>query len=138
MSEHTKEPWRIAHDEGDEYYIEVTSRLSGHTCQLGSGYFSKDDARRIVACVNACAGIPDSALEEAAKCANSGRFGTMAALYKAQRDELHKEILGMKCYINNPSAWDHFSQNVSDSILRLVALVDREAAIANAEKPPCA
>jgi len=49
---------------------------------------------------------------------------------KAQLDGLLEAILGMKSYINNPSAWDHFSQNVSDSILRLVALVDEEAALA--------
>ncbi len=70
MSEHTPEPWKTcADDEEDfdsEYYIEVRSKYSGNLCQLGSSTFSRDDARRIVTCVNACAGMYDPAAEIAA------------------------------------------------------------------------
>lgn len=110
MSEHTKEPWRIAHDEGDEYYIEATSRLSGHTCQLGSGYFSKDDASRIVACVNACEGISTSLLERATP------FDT-ALFFKSQRDELLAALVKIE-------------RNTLDANMAAIA----RSAIANAEK----
>lgn len=62
MDKYTPEPWKVRKD-GDEYYIEILSKYSGHLCQLGSGCFSKEDARRIVACVNACAGIETETLE---------------------------------------------------------------------------
>ena len=61
MSEHTKEPWK---------YIEVIGGCSVYAGQIQilSYMYSPDaenraNARRIVACVNACAGITIEALE---------------------------------------------------------------------------
>ena len=58
MSEHTKEPWvfRMA----DKYHEGTISGKHGGT--VVNGHFSEDNARRIVACVNACAGLPTEAL----------------------------------------------------------------------------
>lgn len=42
---------------------------------------------RILACVNACEGVPMSVLEQAAECAAAGKFGTAAAKYKSLLDE---------------------------------------------------
>lgn len=63
MSEHTKEPWS---------FLAGTDRDGEHSCSifsdgkqiLGDGIeCSEVDARRIVACVNACAGISTKTLE---------------------------------------------------------------------------
>lgn len=93
MSEHTKEPWRLGKASSvvaDEPVIGMngSDAVEYYGWHLICESIVPSNARRIVACVNACAGIPDNVLEEAAKCAASGRFGTMAAMYKAKRDEL--------------------------------------------------
>jgi len=58
MSEHTPEPWGYAPDQADD--------LGGQTIRCPSGMLlgtacAEDDAKRIVACVNACAYIKDPA-----------------------------------------------------------------------------
>jgi len=50
---------------------------------------TRANARRIVACVNACVGVPTEALERAGECADHGVIPTLAAQYKAERDALH-------------------------------------------------
>lgn len=57
MSDHTKELWRL-NDQftGSIFYEE---QCIGRCCEP----LSKANARRIVACVNACAGIPTEVLE---------------------------------------------------------------------------
>lgn len=62
MSEHTKEPWDLELTESiagklDKLILEKkTEKWIGWT-------YEESDARRIVACVNACAGIPTGILE---------------------------------------------------------------------------
>lgn len=54
VSEHTKEPWRVEdliEIWGDDNYLFFIAQLNGF------------DARRIVACVNACAGLSNEYLE---------------------------------------------------------------------------
>lgn len=70
MREHTKEPWGYepTGNQDDEYWITWTGHPTsiGVTCNAVTGPGSKDaeaNARRIVACVNACCGIPTAALE---------------------------------------------------------------------------
>ncbi len=68
MTKHTQEPW-VDQCEGADYSV-------WHRGPQGAPHpdaedpiavhLSADDARRIVACVNACAGIPTEALEEVA------------------------------------------------------------------------
>ncbi len=89
MSEHTKEPWNHLGDEvktADGNLIAVTL--------LGTSLIeNQDNARRIVACVNACAGIDNKTLEEVGVVPKIVIFNgvTMKAVksdYKQQRDEL--------------------------------------------------
>lgn len=70
MTEHTKEPWRILPGK----YPNVPQPIFSEDGQIASvgGYHEPGhaqrvaNARRIVACVNACAGIPTEALESGA------------------------------------------------------------------------
>ncbi len=60
--EHTKEPWRVV-DRGDTEGRDIDADVPGWgevtvAMNVGAG-----NARRIVACVNACAGIPTNLLE---------------------------------------------------------------------------
>ena len=75
-TEHTPEPWSYGED-NDGWYVEK-DRL-----QIAHG-LSEEDARRIVACVNACAGIPTEVLERY----KLGIIGVDYKLTKQQRDEL--------------------------------------------------
>lgn len=82
MSEHTKEPWNHSGDEvktADGNLIAVTL--------LGTSLIENQaNARRIVACVNACAGIDTEVLEK-----HAGQQGLMIYLMSdlvKQRDEL--------------------------------------------------
>lgn len=95
MSEHTKEPW---HHGTDERQIEG---INGNIVCIVSGALLNEstieDARRIVACVNACAGISTEWLEK-----NAAMLQSMAEDIqnvscqldeaKAQRDELLAEV----------------------------------------------
>lgn len=56
---HTKEPWIYELPDADHEGI-IIGRRGG---AVVDGEFSDDNARRIVACVNACAGIPNEVLE---------------------------------------------------------------------------
>lgn len=61
---HTREPWSIwLH--GDDWTIEAKSDDSGFMVDIGNASFSEENARRIVACVNALEGIPTDELEKA-------------------------------------------------------------------------
>lgn len=92
MSEWTQEPWEVKSAwTNNEYLIgqEKSEYNIAVACDGVNGLHNAEaNARRIVACVNANAGIPTKVLEDAAECAAAGRFGTMAAMYKAQRDNL--------------------------------------------------
>lgn len=82
MSGHTKEPWSLfgvdQHIMGISYADAISRGVShaqwSHNC-------SPEDARRIVACVNACAGVPNEVLE---------KFTVIDAItgFAQQRDEL--------------------------------------------------
>ncbi len=63
---HTKEPWEYA---ANSHYHEVngSDRRIGDTCASscsGNWPLGQANARRIVACVNACAGLSTEELEE--------------------------------------------------------------------------
>ena len=134
MSEHTKEPWRLGNTSSvvaDEPVIgmngsDAVEYYGGHLiCES----VVPSNASRIVACVNACAGIPDNVLEKAAECAASGRFGTMAAMYKAQRDELLAALqMALADHMTEP-----YLHPLRDGTVEAI-----RCAIANAENPPCA
>ena len=73
MSEqHTKEPWKVS---GTEHIVAGGNYVVALDCK-------PEDARRIVACVNACAGLSTQCLEE-----TGGGVEHYIAVIK-QRDEL--------------------------------------------------
>jgi len=58
---HTKEPWKI--DPVEAAHI-VTHDLKSIADMCGSYPVTNENARRIVACVNACAGVPTEVVEK--------------------------------------------------------------------------
>ena len=58
---HTPEPWFIAFggNDGDDYAVIGAVGRERPVCELGTLDYTKPNADRIVACVNACAGIDD-------------------------------------------------------------------------------
>ena len=100
MSKHTPEPWKISHDDSTEEWSIVTNQqgsiIANVNEETGPELVGSDpvmrkmpgleNARRIVACVNACSGIRTEALEYRAHMLNA-HDDTIAEL-KRQRDEL--------------------------------------------------
>ena len=100
MSKHTPEPWKISHDDSTEEWSIVTNQQGSIIANVneetgpelvGSAPVMRkmpglDNARRIVACVNACTGIRTEALEHRAHMLKA-HDDTIAEL-KRQRDEL--------------------------------------------------
>lgn len=77
---HTKEPWHVAPG-GD--YCDIVCQDHVDIARTDV----EEDARRIVDCVNACAGIESLILRAAAACGGFGRDRMVEAITK-QRDEL--------------------------------------------------
>ena len=113
-TEHTPEPWRIGRFTGPGSYEKVRETcgamdvvvdtdsgpyvLAG--CNINFPDDAKANARRIVACVNACAGIPTEALEDGSARAERDALREMTGgtFYeiKKQRDELLDEFNAYK------------------------------------------
>lgn len=88
MSEHTKEQWKVV-DRGDEYGMDIDAFKEGFgdvTLALDVGMAN---TRRIVACVNACSGIPTHGLEGMSVALTLSEMADV----QQQRDEL---LLAMK------------------------------------------
>jgi len=105
MTQHTPEPWHTV-DHSWEYtgiYPSVGSRIA--VCEINQSctednqdeYESINDANaaRIVACVNACAGVGNETLEKIASGEMDGSEIFELAKVKQQRDELQKELLSL-------------------------------------------
>lgn len=61
MTEHTKEPWSVA-GIADEMIVAKVSELAH--AHIATIHHNENDSRRIVACVNACRGLPTEELEQ--------------------------------------------------------------------------
>ena len=89
MSEHTKEPWLVTApiDCGPEWGVDAGIWGIAICADAPGNGTSEANARRIVACVNACAGIPTADLEA---CPDRGLFhlADHANQLVIQRDEL--------------------------------------------------
>ena len=79
---HTKEPWHVAN--GNQIRSERDQIARAWMMRGGEG---KENARRIVACVNACAGIPNEVLMTVGAFGGFGRDDMVRHVTK-QRDEL--------------------------------------------------
>ena len=86
MSKHTPEPWQAHQDASGDVFIS-SAATSFHIAEIGSedDDTAIPDARRIVACVNACRGLPTDELEQKGLVA---AVGTQLLDVERQRDEL--------------------------------------------------
>ena len=94
MSEHTKEPWIVAEESFDNDGIQesVIRALGGRaviavTIEFGENNpnMREANARRIVACVNACAGVTDEQFDGGWTAQGISKY---AVSLEQQRDEL--------------------------------------------------
>ena len=120
MSKHTQEPW-VLFEVGDrvKHFCpasekEKTSILTV-TLEDGTAFgavYSEDDARRIVACVNACAGLPTEQLESSPL---GGVLNGVAGLI-AQRDELLAALEGVLAVVGDSTgvAGYHLNGDIAD------------------------
>ena len=96
--DHTKEPWKIGNGRKTDLYMGWDTILGKNEdgekfvlCRVNGNYedIGRANARRIVACVNACAGIPNDMLEEAG-------FGNVLSIgvtnLTAERDSLRSTL----------------------------------------------
>ena len=103
MSNHTPEPWN-----GKEIRISIPEmeRLNVSVAFTGRGIESDANARRIVACVNALAGVPTEWLEKFSVDGSENVAQENARLTK-QRDELLEalqRLIGNNCHLTgNPT-----------------------------------
>lgn len=124
-NKHTPEPWVASIEPNKKEWGIDAGKWGIAICADAPGDGTAEgNARRIVACVNACAGIPTELLEDARCWAEAG-IETATSLRK-QRDELLAAL--EKCR-KELSAWmrDH-----GDDIATQEAVADARAAIAKA------
>ena len=133
MSEnkHTPEPWRTAARSGFPFHIDdargesVAMMLADddHDEQRGL-----DNARRIVACVNACAGIPTDQLESGEARYVRNELADIYALEK-RRDELLAALEKGGHSLREISLWD--KTTAKDVAMAKAAYAEVKAAIAS-------
>ena len=88
---HTPEPWIFA--VADDFYC--GSIMGRHGGEVFDGDFTEANARRIVACVNACAGVHTEILEE-------GGQGTVAASMARLTEQRDKLLAELESLVNEP------------------------------------
>ncbi len=93
MMEHTKEPWMIEVAHLTEGALTIAHGMNRHSDgpagTVGKFYGSSQDGRRIVACVNACAGVATNWLESEKEPILLGApIGDRFREIEQQRDEL--------------------------------------------------
>ncbi len=98
MAEHSPEPWEVGDDAGEPWIM-----ADGHRSVVHSlGAVDEADARRIVACVNACARIPTEALEEGF---------------------IEKALRGLKSYVDASKADAEFDEHLRSLKAKLEARI---------------
>ena len=99
MSGHSPEPWKYSTDVDGRVNIFVDD---GRTVTLCHAHLRPEDARRIVACVNACAAIPTEELEKAAADPIAGMFGRLAGKSVSQRDHAVRALSQLLSVLDDP------------------------------------
>ena len=128
MSKHTPEPWKISHDDSTEEWSIVTNQHGSIIANVNEetgpelvGYTPVvrkmpgiENARRIVACVNACAGARTEALEHREHLLKA--VDDDIARLTAQRDQLMAALQGMIDITNDSQgvAGYHLNGKVAD------------------------
>lgn len=99
MSTHTKEPWIVTGGERIKY---VEARIGNGmlqeiaSCMIVEHGNHEENARRIVACVNACAGIPTETLEMASSSIAVSQSLNGYLDMRKQRNELLAALKGIQ------------------------------------------
>jgi len=99
MSGHSPEPWKFSIDVDGRVNIFVDD---GRVVTLCHVRLRPEDARRIVACVNACAAIPTEDLEKAAADPIAGMFGRLAGKSVSQRDHAVRALSQLLSVLDDP------------------------------------
>ena len=110
MSGHTKEPWRVTADGfiASSGFVPIRTPFREDAFKPGPGRSDHSDellganARRIVACVNACAAIPIEDLEKAAEDPIAGMFGRLAGKSVSQRDHAVRALSQLLSVLDDP------------------------------------
>jgi len=138
-TKHTKEPWMVSEDGlVHDTYDAPIARLGPHSLFAGSVGERNANGRRIVACVNACAGMPLDWLE--GTLSNGGIDKLLQKrkderdTLKAQRDELLKELKKELMWLQHIRTEVKASTSVMFGFEQAVKSIG--AAIENATKEP--
>lgn len=102
--DHTKEPWEAFQKDEEKGTTYWRIRFDSNSGDSLHGYCGEANACRVVACVNACAGIETERLEEAAKDPISGMFGRMAAKAHIKQRELEAELSSLRAALAEKTA----------------------------------
>lgn len=110
MSGHTKGPWRVTADGfiASSGFVPIRTPFREDAFKTGPGRSDHSDelldanARRIVACVNACAAIPTEDLEKAAADPIAGMFGRLAGKSVSQRDHAVRALSQLLSVLDDP------------------------------------
>ena len=91
-TEHTPEHWSYGED-NDGWYVEKDG------LQIAHG-LTEEDARRVSACVNACAGLPTEVLERY-------KLGVIGVDYKSTKQQRDELLAAIKKFLdeNNPEGF---------------------------------
>ncbi len=122
--EHTKEPWIFS--VADDFHC--GSIMGRHGGEVFDGDFTEANARRIVACVNACAGIPNEQLERGLPAMNAlvDRIDGKIATLTKQRDDLLAALIRLRSFVGDPANFDAYGSD--EQLVEFLRRVKREEA----------
>ena len=105
---HTPEPWIFT--VADDFYC--GSIMGRHGGEVFDGDFTEANARRIVACVNACDGVPTEVLEEGGQ----GTVAASMARLTEQRDKLLAELDELESAREMLRAYNNMLVEIADAL----------------------
>jgi hypothetical protein len=123
---HTEEPWFVEIDWENDHAVMAGKRLPVASLFANTDKFNKENARRIVACVNVLAGISTEELEEQIS------YGRLIKLSECKACSTQSELLEV-LYKALPFVEDHEDNKVYKPGAVLTMLKEIREAIAKAE-----
>ena len=106
MSEHTKEPWHLSQD--GQHVLSRTGEMSfAHVAEV---FHDVEDARRIVACVNALAGVSTEHLEQYGLPDFAQKISDLAQ----QRDKLLAALEKCRDMVGHPDNVDFINAAIAE------------------------
>lgn len=123
MSNHTQEPWNT---NGDPIVFDATGVVAFTDTRTNLDKVNKANARRIVACVNACAGISTEALEDSCQPALSA-WKLQKEIIEQQRDELLtvlKKIVPLAEFACSEQSPPYADEHLVESAKEIIAKVE--------------